>query len=303
MQIIAILFPIVALVALGVLAGRAKLLDQAAFRVLGRFVMLFALPATIFNAISSHPFAEILDPDYLIVYAIGSLIAFSSAYVLFLGKPASERALLALGASAANTGFIGYPVALQVLGPVAGVAAGLTMLVENMLVIPLALFLAARAANAHTPAALRDAFLRVAKMPLIWAVIAGFALSAVGVALPELVRRPISLLASASAPVALIFVGGVLSSLDLRALPAEPLLQTAIKLLVHPLAVFAALQLFPNSLPTLQSAALIFAAAPVVTIFPLLGAPFGMEHRNAVYLMLSTLLAAFTLPILLYLVK
>jgi predicted permease len=301
-----ILAPVFALIACGFAAGRMKLFDEAAFRAIGRFVMLFALPATIFNAIAARPFRDIFEPRYLAIYGAASLASFALAYAFFLWarpRPASERAILGLGAAAANTGFIGYPVALQALGPVAGAAAGLTFLIENLIVIPLALILAEHGAagGASFMRALGDAARRVASLPLIWAVAAGFAFSSLGLELPELAQRPIALLAGASAPAALFFVGGVLSALDARTFGEAPVALVACKLLAHPLAVWVLLQAWPLANPTLGSAALIFAAAPVVTIYPLLGQKFGLERENSVFLMLSTLAAALTLPAALWL--
>ncbi len=44
--------------------------------------------------------------------------------------------------SASNSGFIGYPVAAMVLGSPAAMFLALNMLIENLLIIPLALTLA-----------------------------------------------------------------------------------------------------------------------------------------------------------------
>jgi predicted permease len=301
MGALATILPIFVLVALGFAAGKLKLFDQAAFRAIGRFVMLFALPATIFNAVATRRLSANLDLNYLAAYGLGSLAVLFASLAFFAAvrrRTSSQSAILALGASASNTGFIGYPVALQALGPAAGVAAGLSFLVENLLVIPLALFLAERAAGDRRRA-LAEAFRRVLALPLVWAVLAGFAFAALGVALPEPVQRPIAFLAGASAPAALFFVGGVLSALEPRAVRVDSVLLSVAKLVLHPLLVFALLALWPTRDPALTSAALILASAPVITIYPLLGQPFGMQEENSVYLMISTLIAAATLPVVL----
>jgi predicted permease len=59
-----------------------------------------------------------------------------------LKKPIDVSAISAMGMSCGNSGYIGYPLALLVLGPIAGVALALNMLVENLLMIPLTLALA-----------------------------------------------------------------------------------------------------------------------------------------------------------------
>jgi hypothetical protein len=64
-----------------------------------------------------------------------------------LRRPFTLAALQGLGASASISMFVSCPIAVQVIGPVAGVALALCMLVENLLEIPAALALADSAAN------------------------------------------------------------------------------------------------------------------------------------------------------------
>ena len=51
-------------------------------------------------------------------------------------------AMTGLGMSASNSGFIGYPVVVMVVGPLAALPMALCMLVESLLMVPLALTLA-----------------------------------------------------------------------------------------------------------------------------------------------------------------
>lgn len=54
----------------------------------------------------------------------------------FRRQGVSRSAIMALGVSVSNSGFVGYPIALTVLGEQAAVALALGMLVENLLMIP-----------------------------------------------------------------------------------------------------------------------------------------------------------------------
>lgn len=54
----------------------------------------------------------------------------------------SFSVLIGLGMSFSNSGFVGYPIALQILGPPAAAALAMCMIVENVLMFPLALVLA-----------------------------------------------------------------------------------------------------------------------------------------------------------------
>ena len=73
LSILAITGPIYIVIALGFLAGRSGLFSRADMRVLGKFVVNFALPALLFTALSQRHVADILNGRYLAAYALGSL--------------------------------------------------------------------------------------------------------------------------------------------------------------------------------------------------------------------------------------
>ena len=72
------------------------------------------------------------------------------------------------------------------------------------------------------------------------------------------------------------------------------------KLIAHPLAVFAGLKLAPGLDPALAKAALIFASAPVITIYPLLGQVYGQAQLCSAALISGVALSFLTISTLLY---
>lgn len=152
LSVLAITIPIYACVAIGHLAVRRGILDRADMRVLATFVISFALPCMLFLAIATRPVADIVNPTYLTAYAIGSVLAFATGYTLARarGATAAERAFDGLGMSGSNSGFVGYPLLLLTIPTTAGLVLGLSMLVENLLVLPL-MYLLAEGAASHGP--------------------------------------------------------------------------------------------------------------------------------------------------------
>ena len=84
LEILSITSPIFILIGLGYFAVRAALFSRADMRVLGTFVIRFALPAMLFKALSERPFDEVMNSGYLIAYALGSLAAMGAAILLAL---------------------------------------------------------------------------------------------------------------------------------------------------------------------------------------------------------------------------
>jgi predicted permease len=65
--------PIYLSIAAGFLATRTGFFTKEDSRVLSKFVLNFALPAMLFNALAKRSLEDILHPGYLLAYALGSL--------------------------------------------------------------------------------------------------------------------------------------------------------------------------------------------------------------------------------------
>ncbi len=303
-QVLTITIPIFLLIAIGYAATRAGLIEQTGLRGLAAFVLNFALPALIMRALASRHLSDLADPRYLLVYGCASLSVF--AFVFFAARFAYRRdrtasAIRALGATASNSGFIGYPVAALVLGAPAGVALSFNMAFENIILIPLALALAESGAGGSTNAreTLRRTAGRLVRNPLIIAIVVGAALAATGVGLPGPVARAVDMLANASGAAALFAIGGALIGLRPHGMARDVALVVFGKLVLHPLAVFVGLRFAPGLDPTLARAALIFSSVPVITIFPLLGQAYGQTQFCAATLVTGTALSFATISVLL----
>lgn len=306
--VLSITFPIFVLIAAGYVAFRRNVLQPDHARGLGAFVLNFALPALIVRALAGRPASEIFNAPYLAAYGGASLVVFALVFGVARyarGRGLTESAMQALGATASNSGFIGYPVAALVLGQIAGVALSLNMMFENFILIPLALALgeAGKGEARGLAENLRATLLRLARNPLILAIVAGSAISLSGAALPTPLGRAIDMLANASAAVALFAIGGALVGLSAEGLAADVALVVAGKLILHPLAVFAALSLAPPFDPELRKAALVFSSVPMITVFPLLAGAYGQERMAAAALLSATAAAFFTISAMLYFVQ
>lgn len=303
-DVLSITSPIFIIIFIGYIATRLNFFERTEIRGLGIFVIKLALPALIFRSLSQRSLAEIFNPNFLVIYAVASLSIFALMFVLArtLGnKTVTESALHALGSSVSNSGFIGYPVAALVLGPTAVVALAMAMIVENIVMIPLALVLAEGSGNEGKTLAtvVRDVTRRLVGNPLIIAIVAGVLFSLSGLKLPAPLFRVVDMLAMASGAVALFVVGGTLVGLRVRGLLSDVRRIVFGKLILHPSAVFTALLFVPAIDPNLKKAMLIFASAPMITIYPLLGLSYGQEDVCAASLMVATTLSFVTISALL----
>jgi predicted permease len=299
--IITVTLPIYLGIALGYVAVLWGWIEPAEIKTLGKYTVRIGVPALLFKSIAHQSLGAVLNPDYLAIYAVGSFAAMALVTLMAwrgLRRPLSLAALQGLGASASNSMFVGYPIAVQVIGPVAGVALALCMLVENLLVIPVALALVDSAANpggGRLGRTVVTTLKSVARNPMILAIAAGLLVSASGMQLPQVLDKFVAMTANATSPVALFVIGGSLVGLKLSGIRSDIALIVLGKLVLHPLCVLGLVLLFPPANPLLGTAALLIAAMPMMSIYPVLAQRHGHERLCSAALLAATVTSFFTI--------
>ncbi|MEH6473983.1 MAG: AEC family transporter [Halopseudomonas sp.] len=298
--------PIFLLIALGYVVVKAKVISAEANIGFGRFVLYFGLPALIFRAISPLKITEMLNPGYVGGYAIGSLLAFTAG--LWISRRWSHiqrgpRALAGMGMSVSNSGFIGYPLMLLTFAtpPVAEFA--MVLLVENLLMVPMTLALleyGASRGNGNMGLALwKPLAKRVLGSPVILAILSGVAVSLLDIPIPAVLDQSLEMLAGAAAPIALFAIGGSLVGASVRGTGRQTASIVVGKLVLHPLFVALALSLMPGVSPEHKITAILFAAMPMASIFPVIGGSYGHQLSCSTALLVTTVAAFFSITLFL----
>jgi predicted permease len=309
LHILGITGPIYLAIALGYVFTRQGVFAKADMQVFGKFTLNLALPALLFNALSQRRIGEILNGHYLMAYALGSLVVALGG--LFWarkvkGHSLSYSSMMAMGMSCPNSGFVGYPIMLLTLGPVAGVALALNMVVENLLTIPF--LMAVADAQGGTAGQWKQVIVQtlknLAKNPMIWGIAGGFLFSLFDLQLAAPLARTVNLFAQASAVLSLFVIGGSLVGLRVEGLKGTVTQIAFGKLFLHPLAMFMVLTFItPVADPSLRSAALLSGALPMLGIFTILSQRHGHGAISAAALLVTTVVSFFTLSGLLLLLQ
>lgn len=306
LDILAITTPIFMIIAIGYIAVLRNIVPQTVVRGMGAFVINFALPCLLIRALIVRDISEVLNMDFLAVYGAGSLIIYALGYFfarVIARKSQQNAALQGMGMSASNSGFVGYPIVFQLLGPTAAIALALCFIIENLVITPLTLILgdSAQTEGANRWHILRKSFVRLAQNPIIIALLIGLLISISGITLPGPIFSVVDMLASASGPVALFVIGGGLVGLKLHGLRFDIARIVFGKLVLHPLMIFLLLGFVPDLDPLMKIAAVTFASGPMFGIYPIYGQRYGHEGMNAAALMAATLLSFVTISTTLWL--
>ena len=309
LDVLRVTFPFFALVLCGYVAARQKVLPLEAIPGLNGFVLFFALPCMLFRFGASTPIAQLLDASVFLTYLLCALLMVALAVAISLNARVrwKDAALGALVAAFPNTGFMGVPLLVALLGSAAAGPAIVTILVDMVITTSLCLALAELdAADEHGAAvALRKALLGILKNPMPWAILLGAAFSWQNLELVGPVAKTVGLLGDAASPVALFTIGAVLARSQMLAhqrphgpLPLRDYGPVALlKLVLHPLLVWSVASLAQHLGAPLAPFALIVmvlvAALPSASNVSLLAERLGADNGRIARIILVTTAAAF----------
>jgi len=307
LSILLVTFPFFALVLCGYVATRGGMLPQLAIPGLNSFVLYFALPCMLYRFGASTPIAQLLNGTLAAVYVLCALVVVALTIVVTRrGRIGwNDASFGALVAAFPNTGFMGVPLLVALLGAAAAGPAIVTIAIDMLITSSLCIALSRLdGADEHGVAkAARLALRGVVTNPLPWAIVLGALASAAGFALPQPVMATVTLLADAASPVALFTIGAVLARSHASSTESQPLSGylpvVLIKLLVHPALVgglgLAAIALGLPLDRFALSVVVLVAALPSASNVAMLAERFGADNgRIARIILLSTALAFFS---------
>ena len=304
LSVLLITFPFFALVACGFAATWRGVLPHAAIPGLNAFVLYFALPCMLFRFGAGTPVAQLLDVRVTLVYLLCALLMVGAVVALTRRRLGwNDAAFGALVAAFPNTGFMGVPMLVALLGPQSAGPVIVTMAIDMVVTTSLCIALSRLdVAGGHGMAvALRKAFAGMVANPMPWAIVLGGIASAAGWRLPGPLDRTVAMLAGAASPVALFTIGAVLARSQMNhheRVAARDYLPVALaKLLAHPLLVWAVgraaiamgVELGEQTLVVL----VLLAALPSASNVSLLTERFGAHGGRVARIILVTTALAF----------
>lgn len=297
--------PIFILMALGFYAVKSNYFPAQGIKGISQFVARVAVPALIFRALAERDLSEILHTPYLIAYSLGSLLPFILCFYFARrcrNQTTGSAALYGMGASFSNSIMVGYPIISTLFADAALVPLALTLLVENLLLMPMTLAIADGSRLQHLSVArrTRETISTFAKNPIIVAILLGLAVSVTGIPLPTASSRILDLLAASVTGAALFAIGGMLVGMRVEGLFLDLSAIVVVKLLVHPLAMLAAFLIVPGIDTGLAQAAVILASAPIFGIYAVIGQQYGQGDFCAAAMLPTTVLSFMSLSLVIW---
>ncbi|ASK28045.1 transporter [Neisseria chenwenguii] len=299
-----IIAPVFLMIVVGYAAMRRSLLMAGQLEGIGKFVLRIGMPMLVFNALATKPFAQTFKPEYFFAYSGASVLSFVAGWQnsRLRGLHPTLAALNGLGFGMSNSGFVGYPLLLMALGSSAGGYYAMNVMTENLLIcLPLFILLdLSQGQHRSWGQVLRQAGKTLLTNPIIQAMPVGLVFSFGLLPLPVFAERISGMLASSSMTLALFMIGASLCGISLRdCKPADMLLVAAGKLMLFPLLMFVLMNALGADKETLF-AGMLFAAAPIPSLYPLFGSMHGFAKETSGTMLLVTLLSLIPISLVLY---
>ena len=304
LSVLLVTSPFFALVLCGFVATRRGILPLSAIAGLNSFVLYFALPCMLYRFGARTPIAQLLDPAVAGVYLLSGLVLVGAVVALTRRRLGwNDAAFGALVAAFPNTGFMGVPLLVALLGAHSAGPVVLSMALDMLVTTSLCIALSRLGMPGGAAVALRNALKGMAANPMPWAIALGALASWAQWTLPAPVEQTLAMLGDAASPVALFTIGAVLARSQMNAherVPARDYVPLALaKLMAHPLLVWlAGRAAMALGVPLSEQALVVLvllAALPSASNVSLLTERFGAHGgRVARIILVSTALAFIT---------
>ncbi|WP_305072474.1 AEC family transporter [Propionivibrio sp.] len=307
LQQLVLALPLFSLVLIGYLTMRLSGWPSSVSDGLTRFVFTLALPAMLFRLMSKSRDLPPVDSRLLIAFFGGCLIVFVIGRLVswkIFKLDGVSQSVFALGGVFSNNVMLGLPLAKVSLGEAAVPSVAL-VLVFNALILWTLVTVSVEWARHGSFSA--KGFARTARgvltNPIVVGILGGTLVSLSGRDLPEAISSPINMIGQSGSTMALVALGMGLAEYGIRDGLRVSFAVCAIKLIVLPLIVWGLAWLLGLPKMETQVVVLLSSMATGANVYLMSRQFKALEGPTASALVLSTLLASVTTPLVLALMN
>lgn len=315
LAILSVLAPVFALLFVGILVERFRLVPAGGAATLNMFVFNLSMPCLIFSSMAASDPADLARGGYV----GGCLVGMLACYILVHGglsrgfrRAHPEASIMAVLAAFPNTAFMGLPILMSLYpGDHDAVLASTISTVFCLPLLLIGMFVQEWCRNAGELSR-RKLLRKVSRVmlhnPILLATILGAIVCVARIPAPDGLLFVCRSLAATSTPCALVALGMVLSiqmtsSVAGENHPARQIFADAVKLLVEPLITFGAFLLMGVSGKWLAMG-VILAGMPTGSVAYVLSETYGVATRDASrVILINTALSVLTIPLMVFLLQ
>lgn len=296
------LFPVFALIALGVLLKHLKFTSESFLKTSDRLVYFIFFPLMLFWKIGGASSSMAIDWNLCLaaICSVFLLYLLSTAYIHFAGVSHFQAGSFSQSCYRFNT-YIGVAIIINALGEEGvrqfGVMIGFAIPFINLMAVSTLIWFSSE--NYQPAERIRMTLKALVSNPLIIACIAGILYSRFQRPFPVFLANTFQLASLVTLPLALISIGGALTFKSLRGDLKLSVVASVFKLLALPAAGYFFLNLFAVTGLSFK-VGMIFFALPTSTAIYVLSSQLNSDTELAsAAIVLSTLLSSVSLTLVL----
>ena len=303
-----LLAPFFGLIGLGFFCGKVVKQPEAGLAWMQFFLIYVALPCLFYRLIADKPLDELANWPFIAATTLSTLCAFGLSFASGwrYTKDVAQSVMQGVAGSYSNIGYMGPPLILAALGPAASAPVVLIFVFDSLLLFSLVpLLMSVAGLERLSPGAtVRRILWRVVTHPFNVATALGITASYLHLELPTALNQMVTWLYGSAAPCALFLLGVTVAMRPMGRIPGEVPTLVLIKLVLHPLLLWALLSALGDFGQTWTYAAVTMAALPPALNIFVISTQYnvGVERASACVLM-GTLASMVTLTGVLYLVN
>lgn len=214
----------------------------------------------------------------------------------------SQISSMLLGTLFPNSGNYGAPVALFAFGAVGFQYAVILMVIHGFLNTTLGIFIASFGSEKSTT--IKDACIRVLKMPVLYGLLFGVLFQLLHIQLPSTILEGISLVGSASIPTVMLILGMQLAEIKSNKFQLKYVnTVTFIRMILSPLVAILLVSFMPVN-DMIHKVFILLAAMPIAANTTMIASQFDVKPDFVSFTTLvTTLISLVTIPITLYFIR
>ena len=257
-----------------------------------------ALPALVFYSTYDQQLRELISRSLVVgIFLVFVTIAII-AWIVHRGQSISTRRSVAVVQSYhSNLGFLGLPLVVLTLGSEATAVASFILGISGFIQIPMTIITLATLNNVD--ASIRSELGKLVKNPILWALMLGIVVQAVGLSIPTALDTGLGLLGEAALPLALLGAGASLkvnlSDFDLLATGSVVVLKVG----VMPVITWTVFSLLTVSQATFSAVVLMFGMPSAVSTYVYASELGGDAQFASVNVFITTVASFATVAVIL----
>jgi malonate transporter and related proteins len=305
--VIDLALPFFGLIGLGFICGRLFDFGEEGLSWVNVFIIYAALPSLMFTLVSKTPVAELLNFRFMLCTVGATITAFALAFAVGMrtSRNIPEAAIQALIGGYANIGYMGPGLTLATLGAASAAPTALIFVADTIFLfsaIPLLMAVGRKEGRGFGRTALQ-ALVRVLTNPFNMSVFVAVVVAFFRLQVPAPIAKMTVLLSGSAAPAALFALGVTVALRPMKRVAPELPFLLAIKLIGHPLIVFAYLSALGGFDRVWTFTAVLMASLPpALNVFVMASQYRVYIERASSAILIGTLLSVVSVTGLLWLI-